>query len=214
MRCRAFGDSHPSRHHGSAGDAVAVAVKTALNVGPLLRRFGIKGRYDAAMRRKIVPTIQVADASQFSSPLVPPTAWAGAISFALAGQFAQAEITARAPGGAFVRVVKVSALGPVSFDVGAAPRIVGGLGTPVANRNMGPVDVVATTELDSNPAQALPGSSFPRLQPTDEILDGVYLRPGRALFLEPAAANLILVFSFLVQDVLAPETPDAEFDSV
>jgi len=184
----------------------------SLNISPLLQRLGIKGGFPLPLQGEAIPTIQVADASEFVSPLIPPRAWVGIlVPQAGVGIYSQAQVVSRAPGGCFVE--QVYHLGAVQgdFDPNREPLVLGSLAVA---RNMGPTPIVSTVEYGSFAAKQLTPGEFPVLSPQNwpPLRDAIYVPPGRAFVLEMQNTNKLFVFNVLIRDVRAPLTPDSGFE--
>lgn len=173
-----------------------------------LNRLGVKRPgWAPEMAEMIQPVQVVSDASSLTSPLLPPTALAGGEILAAALRFSAFEFQSRAPGGCFVRTLRLTANAAttIALVVRSTPLTFVTLVTPTryaltptlpATTSVLRIgDVAALSTLSSDP-------SF--LQPTNAqhvFDDAFYLPPGQFLIGEQKTAAFYIAMSMVWQEL-------------
>lgn len=156
----------------------------------------------------VQPTISLGDASSLTSPILPPLAWFGSTVFASAGENFTFAVRSVAPGGSFLRELRVSsnANGDFSWEFTTAPTVINAEQVLTA-QNMTPDPVTAVVRAGSQTGSVLGTTNLPqsRVNASVSVIlnDLIYLPPGIEMTIQFAGSNTTCRGACLVQDAPA-----------
>lgn len=176
-----------------------------LNLGEWLRRLGVKRPgWAPEMVETVFPVHVVSDASALVPPLLPPAAFAGGTFVVALINFGVLQFQARAPGGAFIRLITASLNGDVSvrWRLQAAFQALVGSANPTIY-NFGPTPVQSAVQIGEIAALVTTATTDPGRIGFDTLpwVDEFFIPSGQTLYIECVNAGLDLAWSVLWTEV-------------
>jgi len=153
----------------------------------------------------VQPVVVLGDHSAQTSPILPPTAWAGGSRGAIAGAYGCLEFTSRASGGSYLRQITghCGVSNPWRMLINQSPGTLANVVTP-AKQEMAPVSTVSQPRIGTLAAEPL-GSPTCWFDNNTNLApsvwtDAFFIAPGSTLQLWYGAANNAVSFAVLWED--------------
>lgn len=174
------------------------------NLHEWLRRVGVAHATEQLEYLNTVQPVEiVADASALTSPLLPPTAFAGGEHTNAGANFMAAQIHARAPGGIFLRAALIGATGNFVWRFGLLPApaaLVAPLTAAIHVMTPPPVQpirsVVTFSEIAADPLGVTGPTYVAPNRASLTLVDEIYVPSGSAFLMLNNAAGIGLNYGF------------------
>jgi len=188
------------------------------NLTEYVRRLGGARGDSPPLAHNVQPVLIAGDASALTSPLLGPLAMGGSTPAAVALEYPSLILTARGPGGCFVRELGWSggfgaATSTARVFVASSTGALGagaftGSSLTLADFGVGTVESILST--GTTATLLTTGGIYYKAASTEtiQLIDPVFLAPGAALIVQHIAVNVAFNFHAIIQEIPA-STPEA-----
>jgi len=173
-------------------------MRTTWNLWKWLDAMGIDRPEAPELIPGVQPVVLLGDQSGFTSQILPPMAYMGGERPAIAAVFSGLQLTSRAPGGTYIRVLglAIAVAGYVKFHITAAPATVANQIAALVKSDMGNAPTQSTLVIGTYAAEPVATETVPMISVpaaaaagTWLMQDGFYVPPGSTFELWRQTAN-------------------------